>query len=268
MFIALTGLANPQLDPGNATSFFTNAAAAMFRQMDLHDFNGNLITVTNIPFYEDPALYSGTNINYYTPAVHRILQLAANMFDATTNRFIDGGPTNYPTVFRPIFSSQNGIASITGYQEVTDANDAFLPMLDAQNFARVNQSGNSAINMYGVPWVIGAKKGFPNFNEFSMDNALTVSRDLQFTNTQGQARPPWVTNQVYNLSITNSFGMEAWNSYTNNYGRPLRLVVSNVLNIIITNETGFPLLDVTNLAFGNRHQFYWLARLVGDCFVR
>ena len=111
MLLALTAVANPQLDSTNPTGFFTNIAMAMFQQMDLHDFNGNLVTVTNIPIYEDPTQFGGTNINYYTPAVHRILQLAANIFDATTNRFIDGGPTNYPTVFRPIFSSQNGIAT-------------------------------------------------------------------------------------------------------------------------------------------------------------
>lgn len=268
ILLATSAIANPQLDPTNPTSFFTNVAMAMFRQMGLHDFNGNLVTITNIPIYEDPTRFGGTNISYYTPAVHQILQLAANIFDATTNRFINGGPTNYPTVFRPIFSSQNGIATIIGYEEVTNPADAFLPMLNASDFVQVAQPVNSSINMYGVPWVIGAKKGFPNFNQFSMENSLTVQRILQFTNSIPQ--PPWQTNQVYNLAISNTFGLEAWNSYTNFYGRPLQLVASNELSITITNETGLPLLEVNNLPFGADVNFTgwpgWTEQLSDDSF--
>jgi hypothetical protein len=234
------------LIPWTPIDFFTNAANAMFLQNPMRDYNGNLITVTNIPIYETNT--AGVNINYYTPAVHRILQLAANMYDATTNRFIGNGPTNYPSVFRPIFRSQDGVVSIAGYQEVVNSSDAFLPFLDVQTFATANQTRNN-INIYGVPWVIGAKKGFPNFNEFSMENPLQVSRKLQFTNNT--ANPPWVTNQVFDFSITNSFGVEAWNSYTNNYNRSLRLVVSNELSITITNQFGYSLLNVSNLLFSS-----------------
>ncbi len=250
MLLASSVVANPQLDTSNPTGFFTNVAMALFQQMNLHDFNGNLVTVTNIPIYEDPAQFGGTNINYYTPAVHRVLQLAANLFDATTNRFIDGGPTNYPTVFRPIFRSQAGIATISGYEEVTNPAPAFYPMLYPSNFVKLDQPENSSINIYGAPWVISAKKGFPNFNEFSMANALSVTRKLIFTNLTGLAHPPWTTNQIFDFSITNTFGLEAWNSYTNSYGRPLRLVATNELSIIITNEFGVPLLEVSSLAFG------------------
>jgi len=248
MFLATSARANPQLDTSNPISFFTNVATALFEQMDLRDFNGDLVTVTNIPIYEDPAVSGVTNVSYYTPAVHRVLQLAANMFDATTNRLIGDGSTNYPTVFRPIFSSQNGIARIIGYQEVTDPSDAFLPMLYVSNFIKVNQPTNGWINMYGVPWVIGARKGFPNFNEFSMENPLTVTRQLSFTNIV--PAPPWTTNQIYSFAITNSFGLELWNSYTNLYGRPLRLVVSNELSIMVTNEDGMVLLMATNIPYG------------------
>ena len=39
--------------------------------------------------------------NQYTPAVHRLLQVAANIYEATS--------TNpYPTVFRPLFSRDAG----------------------------------------------------------------------------------------------------------------------------------------------------------------
>ncbi len=115
--------------------FFTNAAAAMFQQMNMRDMNGNLVTVTNIPIYTDPTT-GFTNLNYYTPAVHRVLQMAANMYDAFgTNRFFNGGPTNYPSVFRPMFSSTpNGIVYISGYVEVTDLSPLTFPMLERTNF--------------------------------------------------------------------------------------------------------------------------------------
>ena len=33
--------------------------------------------------------------------------------------------------------------------------------------------------VYGVPWILGAKKGLPNFNQFYMVNAAQVVRKLQ-----------------------------------------------------------------------------------------
>jgi len=38
---------------------------------------------------------------------------------------------------------------------------------------------NLAVNVYGVPWIIGAKKGFPNFNKLGMQNIIHVTRKLQ-----------------------------------------------------------------------------------------
>jgi hypothetical protein len=93
--------------------FFTNAAARMFGRLNLHDTGGRLITVTNIP------VWPATN-NYYTPAVHRILQLAANMFEVTTNSL-------YPCIYRPLFSSYGTPATnifISGYELVNGSDNA------------------------------------------------------------------------------------------------------------------------------------------------
>lgn len=247
------------LIPWTPADFFTNAADRMFRQLNLKDFMGNLITVTNIPIYEDPTQYGGKNINYYTPAVHRVLQLAANMYDATTSRFQGGGPTNYPSVFSPVFRSLNGVASIVGYQEVSNTAPAFFQYLEVTNFIKTQpQLNNANINIVGVPWVIGVKKGFPNFNAFATYNDISVTRKLAFTNLQGTAKPPWQTNQLYEFGITNSFGVESWNSYTNTYGRPLRLIVSNFITLtIVTNLYGNPPGTQVSVvqAFGNNVLF-------------
>ena len=234
----------------NALDFFTNAADRMFRYANMHDLEGKLITVTNIPFYEAPSnpTYGTTNINYYTPAVHRILQLAANIYDATTTRFINGGPTNYPSVFRPVFRSFNGVASIAGYMEVSNTADAFLPFLEKTNFVLASQTLNTNVNIYGVPWVIGAKKGFPNFNEMSMLNEIGVQRELEFTNKASLGY--WQTNQLFNFYFTNRMGIEGWNSYSNRYSRPLTLYVSNLLSIIVTNDNNQTILQVVNYPYG------------------
>ncbi|HKI69843.1 MAG TPA: hypothetical protein VKA67_09665, partial [Verrucomicrobiae bacterium] len=162
-------------------AFFTNAAAAMFKDYNLRDAFGNLITVTNIPLYPT---------NYYTPAVHRILQMAANIYDATTNGL-------FPTIFRPTFSvspagDPNGNIYISGYQLVNGPNDTltdngFLTTPVTLDNASVTNGRGAVvsrpdnINVYGVPWVIGAKKGFPNFNEFALQSVSQITRKLEFT---------------------------------------------------------------------------------------
>src|SRR5437867_4159361 len=50
------------------------------------------------------------------------------------------------------------------------------------------------------------------------------------------------TNQMYVVGITNLFGLEAWNSYTNVYPRNLQMVVAANMTAILTNELGASLL--------------------------
>ncbi len=81
---------------------------------------------------------------------------------------------------------------------------------------------NMATNVYGVPWIIGAKKGFPNFNAFSMESIFSLTRKLQLT------RPNTTVNfysnptaytfaQQLTLGLTNYLGVECWNSYHADY---------------------------------------------------
>jgi len=60
--------------PWRPIDFFTNAAARLLGDAFPSDPNVNISHIQIWP------------TNYYTPAVHRLLQLAANMYDATTNR--------------------------------------------------------------------------------------------------------------------------------------------------------------------------------------
>lgn len=207
----------PELQGGVA--FLTNVAYRLFRQQ-----------AAAFPFITNQALRAAfpdtvlaievAPTNDYGPAVHRIFQVAANIFDATrTNRF--------PSVFRPLFTRVNlgGVDRVflTGF-----TNDNRRSTLDAY-LATEGQ--------YGIPVVIGAKKGFPNFNEYTLRTDVQVTRKLELRRADA-ASPPYETNQMYVLSISNLFGLEAWNSYSADYSDPITIEVRNVALVSITNRAG------------------------------
>ncbi len=200
--------------------------------------NGAFIPITNLHIPIWPT-------NFYTPSVHRILQLAANMYDATTNRFVIPTATNgFPTVFRPIFSpgpagggkgGGNQIC-IIGYQEVTDTTLAFTSVLP-HDLSDPNDLAVKPTDMvYGIPLVIGAKKGFPNFNKLDMQMLVQVTRKLQF-HRPGASTTADVNeiDQMFVVGISNALGVEAWNSYATAYPRNIQLVVWPDISVLVTN---------------------------------
>src|SRR5204862_3922192 len=89
----------------------------------------------------------------------------------------------------------------------------------------------------GIPLIIGAKKGFPNFNELAMQTKVFVTRLLEFKRSVSSG-PVTQTNQMYVVGITNTFAVEAWNSYLTNYPRDLQLVTTVSMTATMTNEMG------------------------------
>ncbi len=172
----------------------------------------------------------------YTPAVNRLLQLAANMYDATTT-------SPYPSVFRPMFTAvQDGNYRdlfITGYTDVPSVSGPGDSQLatphDVYDVAYVLAVPNSVQNIYGVPWIIGAKKGLPNFNEFYSRNAVQVTRKLQFTRINGLQPGATATNEMFIMSITNRLGFAFWNSYNTNYPRPLTIYLNDSGSMTFSN---------------------------------
>lgn len=165
--------------------------------------------VTNIPVFPT---------NYYTPGVHRLLQIAANLVDATTNSL-------WPSVLRPQFGpdpdpNRPGGLVVSGY------------VLDNNALTATN-------NTYGVPFVIGAKKGLPNFNEYVQKTLVQAVSKVEVRRTQVD-QPPSMTNEMFFLSITNFVGLELWNSYSSNHlvglGNTFQVTVSNVIRTCLTNE--------------------------------
>jgi hypothetical protein len=264
--------------PWQPLTFFTNAADRMLRDYSqewlvenpsnyVATFNlttniGTLAFPTNmpVPFGISSIPVWVSNQFVYTPAVQRVLQLAANIYDATTNNTAVMG-ANFPSVFRPTFLVTRDPVSgytnvyINGYEQVVSV----VGTGDFQLNLPVNVSDLltppsygfgvwTNVNVYGVPWIVGAKKGFPNFNEFSMESVVAITRRLQVTRLA--INPPrgtpdfanFHTNQMYTMCISNLLGVECWNSYTNNYtpvsAAGLTIVVNDNLSMTLTNENG------------------------------
>ncbi len=314
----ITYFANAQtnLTPWQPLQFFTIAADRLLREYSTAWFQSDptnyLITYYGITptYYVDGSGFGVTNVQYagqtglinqipsfgitnipvlangqftYTPAVQRILQLAANMYDATTNKIAAYGQ-NYPSVFRPVlYKTVFGLETnviIVGFQDVASYFERFggltpgiapldLPIdvnslvdndYTPRNPFSVQPFGNMAQqfgNVYGVPWIIGAKKGLPNFNEFSMQDVVKVTRKLQVTRPNTNSLPN-ATNQMYVISVTNSLGVEFWNSYTNafntNSAQNIQVVVHNNLTMQMA-LLGGPVLPANGIPLTGNYLF-------------
>jgi hypothetical protein len=247
--------------PASPDTITTNSYLATYygliytNQITLDQF-GQITGLTNAPFFgmtnQVPA-FGLTNIPVYvngqfvySPAVQRVLQLAANIYDASTTNF-------YPSVFRPIFMQTNANIFISGYEQVV-LNGSTSYLASPTNVeALLNFPPASEIheNVYGVPWIIGAKKYLPGFNQFSMINSVQVERLLQ-VGRQTVGGPVW-TNHMYLMAITNNLGASFWNSYSNNYpgSSDLSVYVSDTVQMGLTNSDGFVFKPVftTNFSF-------------------
>lgn len=231
--------------------------------------------ITNIPVlisYTYPT-NSGTatnNIHGYTASIHRILQVVANIYDAAgdagtpdsiplANKTASTRQLYAPHVYRPIFRKDaNNNVFISGFEEVVDAG-VMLPRLwglappspsapypvdlsDPADRASLDLVGEAARGIgiepmaYGVPLVVGAKKGYPNFNKFGVQTTVAVTRRLQFKRLYGQKVNQ--TNQIHSIEIRNAVGVQAWNSYSNNFPRDLQMIVGGEVFLSVSNETG------------------------------
>ncbi|MCI0536297.1 MAG: hypothetical protein L0Z50_13840, partial [Verrucomicrobiales bacterium] len=201
------------------------------------------ISVTNIQIFPPTTARQHsqweTNVEY-TASLHRVLQVAANIYDATTSRRIGVGTNamEYPTVFRPLFwRGSEGEILIAGFAEVTNSlpvRNAWLDISIPSERLKISTDPNrpSGFNIFGVPWVIGAKKGWPNFNEFSLETAVQVIRKLAIRRLAGRT---FLTNQMYVIGVSNIFGVEAWNSYAQALSRPLEVYVTNRYSFSLSN---------------------------------
>ena len=199
--------------------------------------------ITNIPVWV-------SNRFVYTPSVQRLLQLAANIYDASSN-YNNNLPHVYRPLFRRVLHGTNNDIYIMGYIAVNSVkgpadNQLALPY-DVTQLSSATKvpivDGYGPVNVYGVPWIIGAKKGLPNFNQLSLLSAAQVTRKLEFTRASLKATS-FTTNQAYIIGVSNQLGVTFWNSYSNAYPRNLRVVVADTLSMAMTNRFYHPWLGL------------------------
>jgi hypothetical protein len=102
---------------------------------------------------------------------------------------------------------------------------------------------NIATNVYGVPWIVGAKKGFPNFNAFTMENVFGITRKLQVTRPSTDENylsnpQDYIISQQLTLGITNLLGVEFWNSYRADHTNEIDVYVTDTSTTFLTNDEG------------------------------
>ena len=243
----------------------TNAFRLTFGVTNVFGLTPNASGVTGIPVFAsltDPLTHLTTNVFGYTPGVHRLLQVVANIYDASTNSY-------YPSVFRPIFRQNTGLGFtnvfIVGYRLITNNNIVIAGsaphMVDLTDnsggtnsitrIPAIGQSWQDDVNeplVFGIPLVVGAKKGFPNFNKFAMESAMTASRTLGFHRAANG--PVDQTNEMYTLSVTNVFGVQAWNPYRTPFQGQLQMIIAGDVVLALTNEFG-TILGPDNLPLTN-----------------
>ena len=191
---------------------------------------GIKLSVTNIPVWP---------VNFYTPGVHRLLQLAANIYEATTNRL-------FPGVYIPLIQKNgDGWIRVVGYQEFGEVPN-ILNQPPVEPYL-VRAGDPEAIPVYNVPFIVGVRKGFPAFNEFTMMPVVVVTRKAEISRPD-PVLPPATTNIniVYLIGISNLVALEAWNPYRTNYPRSLRLRARVEVEGLFTNHLGLRYVSQTN----------------------
>jgi len=246
----------------NSLAFFTNAAESLLRSQEFRTTNYNLFYPTNMVYLHfgltNIPVYSSNNPSIrYTEQLHRMLQLAANIYDATriyTNTLLQALPV--PSVFRPLFfttnyGGTNQVLYIVGYAKVTtDASsriqNMFLNGLKLPSDPTIKTNDN----VWGIPWVIGAVKGLPAFDRYVSGTSWAVTRKLLFKRYTAAGVPagapngnpalhPNYTNQFLVFSITNIVGLDAWNAYKTNISLPGSFTFTALasVSIILTNNS-------------------------------
>ena len=187
--------------------------------------------------------------NQYTPEIHQLLQLTANLYDSTRYDTDDDRNPHYPTVFRPRFRVSGGNIYLSDYVEAPTNSILAYPIYDMDSADPTEgrpalMTHTNTATVWGIPALVGARKGYPNFNEFSLETYISITRKLVL---RRGTIPPYVknaidkTNAMYILSITNNtVGVEGWNSYreaTNRYPRGLAMYVTNYTTMVLSNAS-------------------------------
>src|SRR5206468_357179 len=141
----------------------------------------------------------------------------------------------FPTVFRPTFGTNETEVFISGYLEEAATDFLYRPWHSADD--PNDRPISSDDNVIGIPIILGAKKGLPNFNEFSSQTVVQFTRKIEMRKPV-EARFPSETNQMLIIGISNVFGVETWYPYSASYPRSLDVYAKVTSTCTLTNDDG------------------------------
>jgi hypothetical protein len=269
----------------NALGFFTNAADLLLRSQ-VFVYTNYVINVPGYPPNEyvpsstypyllatfgitNIPVYNATNPGVcYNEQVHRMLQVAANIYAAANPVSLPGAngtpPVPQPPVFRPQFwvipapsLTSNMFVYITNFVLVTNfpaslnaytqLSKGFYDLSNYNAYLAATSVGPQAdLNFWGIPWVIGAVTNIPQFDQYSYQNLVSHERQLLFVRDPGSNPGPYstgrphFTNQFYEWAISSVFAMDAWNPYSNTFAGShsdgTTVVASNYVTITLNNN--------------------------------
>lgn len=258
--------------------WFTNAVNRLFLTELTNGLpNPSLLTTARtahlghgVPVHGTNVVRGVTNVFRWNAQVHRLAQVAANLYDATHYRSAarPGNPRDdIPSVFRPILYRQitnnTTLVRVAGFVEVTSSAAMARPWIDLDDpfqVARLSTvpdvgrivADGADFNAFNIPWVVGAKRGLPNFQEgfwqtrIQATRRLRVIKNLPTDALATTALRPWddgrfMTEAQYRFDIVNSLGMEAWNSYRTLSNRTaVTLVATNFFEFAVHDENDGP----------------------------
>jgi len=200
--------------------FFTNAAVRLLRAHGRGDALTN--GLLNIPVYTN-------GVFAYSSSLNRILQLAANIHDSTFDSSTNG--LQFPSIYRPIFRKDGLDVYISDFALVTET----WPVFSANHTLRDLSSPTVVAALqpndlvFGVPLIVAARKGLPNFNKFVVQSSSEIVRKLQIERRSTRRPVDLVaTNQAYFVGITNTIAAQAWNSYAQRGFTNVVIIATNV----------------------------------------
>ena len=249
--------------PGPELFFLTVATNLLAREPDLAFMvtNRNVSSIFTIPIFTNGSTAT-TNLPMagplYSARVHQILQLAANIFDATTGpkRTEDRNFPYFPTVFRPWFMESNGNVFITNYTMIPETQSAISFQTNYLWRDLESREGIQRVDdlVYGIPLIVGARKGYPNFNELAVVSVAEATRKLKvYRSTPGK---DWdKLEQQFSLNLKTMIQIEARNSYSFPNQRPLELVVGMRVGVQVKERTNAAPILNTNWVTGVRYTY-------------
>lgn len=184
-------LARAQPFPADPSGFFTNLSSRLLTA----DLGTSLAEIQIAP------------TNHYTAAVHRWLQVTANLWASTA-----ADPDGLPTVFQPQFRYTNQAVYLAGHVLVTNASQLEpLPIYDLRLLTNpaTQLPANGNFLCYQVPLVLSARPHLPAFNEFATESVFQIKRLLQVRRDTAFG-PITQTNQAFHLQLHIPWGVEFW----------------------------------------------------------